>query len=29
MGKLISKVLWSQNYRRVLMDKNAKPPRIT
>jgi len=29
MGKLISKVLWSQNYRRVLMDKNAKPPRIS
>jgi predicted SprT family Zn-dependent metalloprotease len=29
MGKMISKVLWAQNYRRVLMDKNAKPPRIT
>jgi predicted SprT family Zn-dependent metalloprotease len=29
MGKMISKVLWAQNYRRVLMDKNAKPPRIS
>jgi hypothetical protein len=28
-GKMISKVLWSENYRRVLMDKNAKPPRIS
>jgi hypothetical protein len=28
-GKLICKVLWQQNYRRVLLDKNAKPPRIS
>ena len=28
-GKMISKVLWSQNYRRVLLETNAKPPRIT
>ena len=28
-GKMISRVLWSENYRRVVMDKNAKPPRIT
>jgi len=28
-GKDIAAVLWSQNYRRVLLDVNAKPPRIT
>jgi len=28
-GKALAKMLWSENYRRVLMDKNAKPPRIT
>jgi hypothetical protein len=28
-GKMISRVLWAENYRRVVMDKNAKPPRIT
>ena len=28
-GKMISRVLWSENYRRVVMDKNTKPPRIT
>lgn len=29
IGKLMCKVLWSQNYRRVLLDKNARPPRIS
>jgi hypothetical protein len=28
-GKMICKVLWSQNYRRVLLEPNAKPPRIS
>ena len=28
-GKMICRVLWSQNYRRVLLDPNAKPPRIS
>ena len=28
-GKMICKVLWSQNYRRVVLDSNAKPPRIS
>ena len=28
-GKALAKMLWAQNYRQVLMDKNAKPPRIT
>jgi len=28
-GKMIARVLWSENYRRVVMDKNAKPPRIS
>ena len=28
-GKLLSRLMWSQNYRRVLMDKNNKPPRIS
>jgi len=28
-GKMICKVLWEQNYRRVLLEPNAKPPRIS
>ena len=28
-GKDLCKMLWSQNYRRVLLDANAKPPRIS
>ena len=28
-GKRIAALLWAQNYRRVLMDTNAKPPRIS
>jgi len=28
-GKLLSRLMWSQNYRRVLMDKNDHPPRIS
>ena len=28
-GKIICKVLWQENYRRVLLDKNARPPRIS
>jgi hypothetical protein len=28
-GKYIRDVLWSQNYRQVLLEANAKPPRIT
>jgi hypothetical protein len=28
-GKKLCETLWKQNYRRVLMDKNTKPPRIT
>lgn len=28
-GKMICKVLWAQDYRRVLMHKNAQPPRIS
>jgi predicted SprT family Zn-dependent metalloprotease len=28
-GKTIAKVLWSENYRRVLLEPNAKPPRIS
>lgn len=28
-GKMICSVLWSQNYRRVLLEPNAKPPRIS
>jgi hypothetical protein len=28
-GKMIARVLWSENYRRVVMDANAKPPRIS
>lgn len=29
VGKLLSRLMWSQNYRRVLMDKNDHPPRIS
>lgn len=28
-GKTISEILWRQNYRRVMLDKNANPPKIT
>ena len=28
-GKMICKVLWSENYRRVVLAPNAKPPRIS
>ena len=28
-GKMIARVLWAENYRRVVMDANAKPPRIS
>ena len=28
-GKKLCDTLWKQNYRRVMMDKNTKPPRIT
>jgi hypothetical protein len=28
-GKDLCKMLWSQNYRRVILDPNAKPPRIS
>ena len=28
-GKALAKMLWAQNYRRVVLDANAKPPRIT
>jgi hypothetical protein len=28
-GKDLAAVLWDQNYRRVLLQPNAKPPRIT
>jgi len=29
IGKYICEVLWRQNYRRVLLDKNSQPPKIT
>lgn len=29
LGKAISKMLWSQNYRQVVLEKNDKPPRIS
>lgn len=29
VGKEICETLWRENYRRVLIDKNAKPPRIS
>ena len=28
-GKDLAAVLWAENYRRVLLQPNAKPPRIT
>jgi ribosome assembly protein YihI (activator of Der GTPase) len=28
-GKELCRMLWDQNYRRVLLDPNAKPPRIS
>jgi hypothetical protein len=28
-GKLLRDVMWSQNSRRVLLQPNAKPPRIS
>jgi len=28
-GKDLARLLWAQNYRRILLDKNAKPPRIS
>lgn len=28
-GKDLAAVLWSENYRRVILDPNAKPPRIS
>jgi len=28
-GKDLAAVLWGQNYRRVLLEANAKPPRIS
>jgi len=28
-GKDLAAVLWSQDYRRVLISPNAKPPRIS
>jgi hypothetical protein len=28
-GKMISRVLWAENYRRVVLAPNAKPPRIS
>ena len=28
-GKALAKMLWAQDYRRVVLAPNAKPPRIT
>jgi hypothetical protein len=28
-GKRICEILWAQNYRRVMLEKNSKPPRIS
>ncbi|NBV53708.1 MAG: hypothetical protein EBR83_09380 [Verrucomicrobia bacterium] len=28
-GKDLAKLLWAENYRKVVLDPNAKPPRIT
>ena len=28
-GKDLCRLLWAQNYRKVVLDANAKPPRIT
>ena len=29
IGKDLGKILWGQNYRRVLLDKNTHPPKIS
>ena len=29
VGKAMGKILWGQNYRRVLLDKNTRPPKIS
>ena len=29
VGKELCRILWRQNYRRVMMDKNSKPPKIS
>lgn len=29
IGKYLCEVLWKQNYRRVLLDKNSQPPKIS
>jgi len=29
IGKYICDVLWKQNYRKVMLDKNSKPPQIS
>jgi len=29
LGKDLANLLWAQNYRRVLLSANAKPPRIS
>lgn len=29
LGKYICNVLWKENYRKVLLCKNSKPPKIT
>ena len=28
-GKDLARLLWAQNYRKVVLDPNAKPPRIS
>jgi hypothetical protein len=28
-GKDLARLLWAENYRRVVLDPNAKPPRIS
>ena len=29
IGKYISEVLWKESYRKILLDKNSKPPKIS
>jgi hypothetical protein len=29
LGKRVSEVLWAEGYRRVLLDKNTHPPKIS
>jgi len=29
VGKELCHILWTQNYRRVMLEKNSKPPRIS